>query len=73
MKRTEICVDVAAQAFSIKRETGIPELVHPVLGKVVSISPRSYRMGEQTGWMSGLGVGFAVGLVVGLLMASRML
>ena len=37
------------------------DMTHRVYGRLVHISPRSFRMGEEMGWMSGLTVGFVAG------------
>ncbi len=36
---------------------------HPVWGKVVRVSPKSYRYGFEAGVLYGVSIGFAIGLL----------
>lgn len=46
---------------------------HPVWGKVIRISPRSYYAGVDFGWITGLVVGFTFGVLTMCLVMANMI
>ena len=46
---------------------------HPVWGKVIRISPRSYYTGVDFGWTIGLVVGFTFGILFMCLVMANMI
>ena len=46
---------------------------HPVWGKVIRISPRSYYAGVNSGWTIGLVIGFSAGVLFMCLVMANMI